>query len=385
MEDHKRTNNLRYLVILLLVIGCIGFYADMRANSEMQAQFSKQTLAGGEVTTSAMTGGRARGGSFDRPPASSGSGRSTVPSRPGRGYSGGYPGGYSGGYPGGYSGGYSDYGGGYYPRRSYPRSYPQSGPVIVPVPAPYPGYVQTPGYSTPVASSGSGIGLIFLLVILGFTVLPLILNLLKLKSVDSRGFATGSSNELLNDVVTVTEVQVALLAQARTIQAELTDLTLQANPETPAGRSRMLQETVLALLRSPEYWTYARVGSQTVRSREQAAQLFEQRSIEERSKFKTETLVNMGGQIKRHSVVLPEDSDPAAYIVVTLIVGTADDKPLIGSVHSAEELQAVLQRIGSVSSEYLLVYELLWSPQDQSDSLTQEQLLTGYPNLVRIG
>ena len=30
---------------------------------------------------------------------------------------------------------------------------------------------------------------------------------------------------------------------------------------------------------------------------------------------------------------------------------------------------------------YLMTYELLWSPQNSSDSLTSEELLTKYPDL----
>ncbi|GAB4332966.1 MAG: hypothetical protein OHK0047_21260 [Leptolyngbyaceae cyanobacterium] len=75
---------------------------------------------------------------------------------------------------------------------------------------------------------GNDVGFLFLLVVLGFAVLPLIFNLLKLKR-GSAGSGYAGSSELLNDTVTVTQLQVALLAQARTIQSELTELTAQAN------------------------------------------------------------------------------------------------------------------------------------------------------------
>ncbi len=32
--------------------------------------------------------------------------------------------------------------------------------------------------------------------------------------------------------------------------------------------------------------------------------------------------------------------------------------------------------------EYLMVFELIWSPQDASDSLTEEELLTEYSDLL---
>lgn len=306
------------------------------------------------------TGGRARGGSFSRPNAPSApppnypSGPSTFPTSP-------------------------DYN--YGPRRSYPPTYypyPHTGPVVVPVPGP--GYVPAPTVST---GPSLDIGFIFLLLVLGFGVLPTILSYLKLGP--TRAGGAGSGGELSNDVVTVTRLQVALLAQARQIQTDLTNLTLRVNTATQEGLTELLRETVLALLRSPESWTHARVSSQTVRSREQASQLFEQLSIEERSKFTAETLVNVGGKIdRRHRPATPDDA-PASYIVVTLLLGTADDRPLVGTVNSPQELRAALQRLGAVPSNYLLVYELLWSPQDETDSLSEDELIVGYPDLVRIG
>jgi uncharacterized membrane protein len=199
------------------------------------------------------------------------------------------------------------------------------------------------------------------------------------------GNGYGGNREVENDVVTVTRLQIALLAQARYIQESLTELTLQADTESQQGLSEMLQESVLALLRAPENWTHVRVNSQTVKSREEASQLFEQISIEERSKFSAETLANVGGKVRRQAMPTSDDDAPASYIVVTLILGTADDRPLLkDKIHSSQELQAFLQRIGSVTPDYLMVFELLWSPQEASDSLTYDELLTEYPGLVQI-
>jgi uncharacterized membrane protein len=251
------------------------------------------------------------------------------------------------------------------------------------MPVPYPNYAPAPTYYDD-RDGGAGISLIFLLLILGFMVMPIILNFIKLKSVNSPT-AAGTAGELYNDVVTVTQVQIALFAQARALQADLAGLTLRANPDTPAGLNQMLQETVLMLLRSPEYWAYSKVSSQTLPSRERAAQLFEQLSIQERSKYQTETLVNIGGQVHRQSPKLASSGESTSYIVVTLLVGTADDQPLVGAVHNADELQGALRRLGSIPLDYLLIYELIWSPQDESDSLSADGLLAHYPDLTLVG
>ena len=74
----------------------------------------------------------------------------------------------------------------------------------------------------------------------------------------------------------------------------------------------------------------------------------------------------------------------ADYIVVTLVVGTADDKPLFGDVRSVETLKEALERLGSMPSDYLMVFELLWSPQAEEDSLSYDDLLTHYTDMIQI-
>jgi len=193
---------------------------------------------------------------------------------------------------------------------------------------------------------------------------------------------SGVAKDLQNDTVTVTQLQVALLAQARQVQTDLTELTLNLDAETPEGRTELLRESVLALLRSPENWTHVFANSQTFKSREAAGSHFEQISIEERSKFNAETLAKVGGQTRRQT--LRAGDEPAAYIVVTLLIGTENDNPLVRPMHTIEELQTTLRQISGLSPEYLSIFELLWSPQDAADSLTRDELLEEYPSLIQI-
>lgn len=195
---------------------------------------------------------------------------------------------------------------------------------------------------------------------------------------------TRGNSELDNDIVTVSKLQIALLAEARSIQSQLSQISLSTDTATSEGLTTLLQESALALLRTPENWTYVSANSQAVH-RHQAEQIFNRLSIEERSKLSVETLVNVGGQISRQQLVPGDPSeDPAAYIVVTLLIGTEDDKRLFGEVWSRGELQQALERIAAVPSDYLLKFELLWSPQAEIDSLTDDELLSEYTTMVQI-
>jgi uncharacterized membrane protein len=198
--------------------------------------------------------------------------------------------------------------------------------------------------------------------------------------------ASGSSaqTELGNDTVTVSKLQVAMFAQAREIQSRLSEISLEVDTETPEGLHWLMQESVVALLRTPENWTHALASSQAVKT-EAAEKIFNQISVAERSKFSAETLVNVRGvNRKQKPIITDPDKEPAAYIVITLLIGTEHDKPLFGQIRSQAELQTALEAIAAIPSSHLLIFELLWSPQAETDSLTYDELLTEYSDMVQI-
>jgi len=226
------------------------------------------------------------------------------------------------------------------------------------------------------SSSSDGSWVIGLMVILGIGGLALIIYLV------ARKFQAG--NAIGNDKVTVTKLQVALLAEARAIQGELDEISLQADTDTPEGLATLLQEAAIALLRTPENWSHVLSSSQSVKQ-DQAEQIFNSLSVTERRKFSAETLVNVGGNTRRNQSFQPNpEDDPAAYIVVTLLIGTEHDRPLFGAVKSRQDLETALETIAAIPASHLLIFELLWSPQVQGDSLSYDELLTEYTDMQQI-
>ncbi|MBW4647511.1 MAG: DUF1517 domain-containing protein [Kastovskya adunca ATA6-11-RM4] len=192
------------------------------------------------------------------------------------------------------------------------------------------------------------------------------------------------SSELENDIVTVSKLQVALRSEARSLQSELSELTLEADTETTEGLKNLLEDAALVLLRNSEHWTHVLGNSQTINEREKAENVFNRFSIEERSKFSAETLTNVDGKIRQKPVKIDPNEGSGAYIVVTLLIGTADDKPLFSQIASAEAMQEALKQVSSIATDYLMVFELLWSPQVEADTLTEAELATEYSDLVAI-
>ena len=192
------------------------------------------------------------------------------------------------------------------------------------------------------------------------------------------------SGEITNNVVTITQVQVAMISEARHVQQALNQIAAEGDMSTPEGITLALRETVVTLLRSPETWTHAIATTKTVNTKREAKEHFESLSIEERSKFDVESMVNVDGKVTRRGII-ERAEEVASHIIVTLLVGTAHDSAVIDTpVMSSEELRAALKRLGSITPDYMMVYEVLWSPQDESDSLTEEELMLNYPKMFQL-
>ncbi|MBM0742993.1 DUF1517 domain-containing protein [Phormidium sp. CLA17] len=190
--------------------------------------------------------------------------------------------------------------------------------------------------------------------------------------------------ELTNEVVTVSLLQVALRSDARRLQVLLNEWGETADTATPEGLFSLLQQVAQGLLDYSRYWSHVLASSKTVNAYEEAEEVFNAWSLRERSKFSTETLTNVDGVITKRSPVAPSVDDTPAYIVVTLILGTEGDLPLFSEIYSASALRDVLDNIRMMQPLYLIVFEMLWSPQDLDDSLTEAERVTEYGDMSEI-
>jgi uncharacterized membrane protein len=201
-------------------------------------------------------------------------------------------------------------------------------------------------------------------------------------------------NTVVNPSVSVAKLQVGLLANARELQSDLDKLALTANTGSSAGLAQVLQETTLAILRHPEYWTHATASVQQERLQSAEVQ-FNRLALTERSKFSRETLSNVNSQLKQapiDAVLMGTSEDgaltqatqaPGEYIVVTILAATqgALNLPV---VNSTDDLRKALSSLGGVGSDRLMALEILWTPQANGDVLTRDDLLVEYPSLKMI-
>lgn len=186
-----------------------------------------------------------------------------------------------------------------------------------------------------------------------------------------------------NDRVTVSLLQVVLSSGAEEIQQDLSDLSKTVDTSTEAGLVELMQESVLTLLRQELYWTHVWSNSNSL-DISQAEQEFDQLSFEERSKFTGESLSNIDGEIKTRQSRSEDSEGFPGYVVVTLILGTADDNPLFSKIHSLEDLKEVLLKLSSIREDYLIKFELLWTPQTTNEYLTEEELIMEYTSVMTL-
>jgi len=186
--------------------------------------------------------------------------------------------------------------------------------------------------------------------------------------------------------VSVSQLQIGLMAGARSLQADLNRIAQTADTGSATGLTQVLQETTLALLRHPEYWVYA--GAENHQASLQSAEdVFNRLALTERSKFSRETLSNFNNQLKQAPSLgeLPaagelSTTDPGEYIVATLLVA-AQNKRQLPAINSTEDARRALSQIGAIPSDELLAVEIFWIPQSEGEALSADELISEYPNL----
>lgn len=219
---------------------------------------------------------------------------------------------------------------------------------------------------------GVGAGSSFFLILMGFAAFVLVSGFLSDRS--DGGVLTATEK------TSVLKLQVGLLGLGRSLQRDLNRIAETADTSSPEGLSFLLTETTLALLRHPDYCISAYSSVDLKKSMEDGEKRFNQLSIEERGKFDEETLINVNN-IKRQSTASQRASGfRNEYIVITILVA-AEGVHKLPVINGSGELKEALQKLGSIPSSKILAVEVLWTPQNENDTLSERELLEDYPLL----
>lgn len=298
-----------------------------------------------DPANAARGGGRVGGSSFRAPAASS---RSYAPSRVAP------PSGAYGGYGGGY--GYGGYSGTYF------------GPSIM--------------YSPMLLPIGGSVGTGFGTLVLTGAAAAFVYQRFAQRAEEKE------HEDSVNPDVSVVTLKVGLLSTARPLQLNLDMVGRSADTSTVKGLRYVLEESVLALLRNPDYWVYGSVDTKHARLT-MAEDIFNRRCMEERLKISEETLTNVGGRRKESAPTNSQgDSSvaPPEYIVVTLVCAASEDLAprLPKEINSAADIKNALSELGGVSVDSLQGIEVIWAPQALRDTLSEQEMLSDHPELRMI-
>ncbi|GLT57357.1 hypothetical protein SLA2020_303350 [Shorea laevis] len=209
-------------------------------------------------------------------------------------------------------------------------------------------------YVGPAVGVGVGAGSSFFLILMGFAAFVLVSGFLSDRS--EGGVLTATEK------TSVLKLQVGLLGMGRTLQRDLNRIAATADTSSPEGLSFVLTETTLALLRHPDYCISGYSSVDLKRSMEDGEKRFNQLSIEER------------GTSQRANGFRNE------YIVITILVA-AEGVHKLPTINGSGDLKEALQKIGSIPSSKILAVEVLWTPQNENDTLSERELLEDYPLL----
>jgi uncharacterized membrane protein len=182
-------------------------------------------------------------------------------------------------------------------------------------------------------------------------------------------------------------LQLALGRSARGIQDRLAEFAGQGDTESEAGLAALLQQTALELLREKDSIRYLGTEARGPMSFTNAETAMNGLALAERGRFQVERVRAAGGRVSRSAAAAEEGKEALELVVVTLIVASRTPLDKFGSSGSAEsaaspaDLAALLTELGGVSPDAILGIEVVWTPADPNDSMTETDVMTTYPDL----
>ena len=177
------------------------------------------------------------------------------------------------------------------------------------------------------------------------------------------------------------KLQLGLGRSARGLQERLAEFAEKGDTNTEAGLASLLQQTSLELLREKDSVRYAGADGQGPMSLTNAETAMNGVALGERARFQVERVRAAGGRVNRSSAVAEEGKEALELVVVTLVVATRTALRAFKTLCGPEDLTALLSELGSLSPDGLLGLEVVWTPADPNDSMTETDVMTTYPDL----
>ena len=177
------------------------------------------------------------------------------------------------------------------------------------------------------------------------------------------------------------KLQLGLGRSARSIQDRLSEFAAQGDTSSEAGLASLLQQSALELLRHKDSIRYAAAEGRGPMSLTNAETAMNGVSLSERSRFQVERVRVADGRAARSEAPAEEGKEALELVVVTLVAATRTPLEGFKAVTTVADLSALLSELGGVSPSGLLGLEVIWTPADANDSMTETDVMTTYPEL----
>jgi uncharacterized membrane protein len=121
--------------------------------------------------------------------------------------------------------------------------------------------------------------------------------------------------------------------------------------------------------------------------RTKALREYNNRSIQERGKFESETVSNYGGvDYSGRGPGSSKGDSQATMAVVTLLLSIDGDSTKIPQINSIADVETALRKIASDSKveDCLQSAEILWTPEERYETLSPRDVISDYPELRSI-
>ena len=179
----------------------------------------------------------------------------------------------------------------------------------------------------------------------------------------------------------VYRLQIGLGRSARGIQERLARFAAEGDTNSESGLAALLQQTALELLREKDSIRYAGVDASGPMSLTNAETKLNSFSLAERSRFQIERVRGADGRVRHAAEAAEEGKEALEYVVVTLVVATRTPVASFKTASDRAQLESLLAQLGSATPSGLLGLEVIWTPADPNDSMTETDLMTTYPDL----
>lgn len=200
------------------------------------------------------------------------------------------------------------------------------------------------------------------------------------------------SSSALGSGVTVAKISVALNVPNRSdrnsILSYLHRLSATANTDSRVGISNLVSQVALELLRQKRSIFAADTEYTQFKNGDSAQRDFTSKAIQERSKFEMEKTNKYEGvdysSFERSNIEAL--GNQATSAVVTLVIAIDGDQTKLPQINSMRDLETALTKIAIdvKVDDCLRSAEVLWTPDDDSDVLSQRDVIVDYPKLRTI-